>query len=54
MDIKFIKREELQEKPDEKKLGFGKYFADYMLFTRILDNIYQILYVAKRLAVSSE
>ena len=30
MDIKFIKREELQEKPDEKKLGFGKYFADYM------------------------
>ena len=30
MDIKFIKREELQEKPDEKKLGFGKYFTDYM------------------------
>ena len=30
MDIKFIKREELQEKPDQKKLGFGKYFADYM------------------------
>ena len=30
MDIKFIKREELQEKPDQKTLGFGKYFADYM------------------------
>jgi len=30
MDIKFIKREELQEKPDQKKLGFGKYFADYI------------------------
>ena len=38
MDIKFIKREELQEKPDQKKLGFGKYFADYM-FTMDYDEI---------------
>ncbi len=30
MDIKFIKREQLQEKPDQTKLGFGKYFTDYM------------------------
>ena len=30
MDIKFIKRDQLKEKPDETKLGFGKYFTDYM------------------------
>ena len=30
MEIKFIEREQLQEKPDQKKLGFGKYFTDYM------------------------
>lgn len=30
MDIKFIKRKELQEKPDQTKLGFGKHFTDYM------------------------
>lgn len=30
MDIKFVKREQLKEKPDQKKLGFGKYFTDYM------------------------
>lgn len=30
MDIKFIKSENLKEKPDETKLGFGKYFTDYM------------------------
>ena len=30
MDIKFIKRDQLQEKPDQTKLGFGKYFTDYM------------------------
>ena len=30
MDIKFIKREELKEKPDFKNLGFGKYMTDYM------------------------
>jgi branched-chain amino acid aminotransferase len=30
MDIKFIKRDQLQEKPDETKLGFGKHFTDYM------------------------
>ena len=40
MDIKFIKREELQEKPDQKKLGFGKYFADYM-FTKELAGMTQ-------------
>ena len=39
MDIKFIKREELQEKPDEKKLGFGKYFTDYHLVF-ILPEVY--------------
>ena len=30
MDIKFIKREILKEKPDQKQLGFGKYMTDYM------------------------
>ena len=30
MEISFIKRDQLQEKPDETKLGFGKYFTDYM------------------------
>ena len=30
MDIKFIKREQLKEKPDFKNLGFGKYMTDYM------------------------
>ena len=30
MDIRFEKREHLQEKPDQKNLGFGKHFTDYM------------------------
>ncbi|MCH1983835.1 branched-chain amino acid aminotransferase [Ruminococcus sp. OA3] len=30
MDIKFEKREKLKEKPDQTKLGFGKYMTDYM------------------------
>lgn len=30
MDIKFIKRDALKEKPDQKNLGFGKYMTDYM------------------------
>ena len=30
MDIKFEKREQLKEKPDQKNLGFGKYMTDYM------------------------
>ena len=30
MDIKFVKRDELKEKPDQKNLGFGKYMTDYM------------------------
>ena len=41
MDIKFIKREELQEKPDQKKLGFGKYFADYMFTMKELAGMTQ-------------
>lgn len=30
MDIRFVKREVLKEKPDQKNLGFGKYMTDYM------------------------
>ena len=30
MDIRFVEREVLKEKPDWKKLGFGKYMTDYM------------------------
>ena len=30
MDIRFEKREHLQEKPDQKNLGIGKHFTDYM------------------------
>ena len=30
MDIRFVKREVLKEKPDWKNLGFGKYMSDYM------------------------
>ena len=30
MEIKFIKREDLTEKPDQSALGFGKFFTDYM------------------------
>lgn len=30
MDIRFEKREQLKEKPDQKNLGFGKYMTDYM------------------------
>lgn len=30
LDIKFVKREILKEKPDQSKLGFGQYFTDYM------------------------
>jgi len=30
MDIKFEKRAELKQKPDEKNLGFGKYYTDHM------------------------
>jgi len=30
MEIKFIKREQLKEKPDFGNLGFGKYMTDYM------------------------
>lgn len=30
MDIKFEKAKTLKEKPDQNKLGFGKYFTDYM------------------------
>lgn len=30
MDYKFIKRDVLKEKPDQSKLGFGKYMSDYM------------------------
>ena len=29
LDIKFIKRDVLKEKPDQNNLGFGKYFTDY-------------------------
>ena len=32
MEILFIKRDRLQKKPDEKQLGFGKYFTDYMFY----------------------
>ena len=30
MDIKFVKRDTLKEKPDQSNLGFGKYMTDYM------------------------
>ena len=30
MDIRFVERKDLKEKPDWNKLGFGKYFTDYM------------------------
>ena len=30
MEIKFVKRDVLKEKPDQKNLGFGKYMTDYM------------------------
>lgn len=30
MEIKFIERSQLKEKPDQKNLGFGKYMTDYM------------------------
>ena len=30
MDIRFEKAAKLKEKPDQNKLGFGKYFTDYM------------------------
>ena len=30
MEIRFEKREQPLEKPDQKHLGFGKYFTDYM------------------------
>ena len=30
MEIRFEKREQLKEKPDQKNLGFGKYMTDYM------------------------
>ena len=30
MEIRFEKRENLKEKPDQKNLGFGKYITDYM------------------------
>ena len=30
MDIRFVKRDKLKEKPDQKHLGFGKYMTDYM------------------------
>ncbi len=30
MEIKFVEREVLKEKPDQKNLGFGKYMTDYM------------------------
>ena len=30
MEIRFVKREHLKEKPDQKHLGFGKYMTDYM------------------------
>lgn len=30
MDIRFEKRDNLKEKPDQKNLGFGKYITDYM------------------------
>lgn len=30
MDIRFVEREVLKEKPDQKHLGFGKYMTDYM------------------------
>ena len=35
MNLEFVKREQLKEKPqDETKLGFGKVFSDYMLMLR--------------------
>ena len=30
MDIRFVKRDQLKEKPDWNNLGFGKYMSDYM------------------------
>ena len=30
MEIRFEKREQLKEKPDQTQLGFGKYMTDYM------------------------
>ena len=30
MEIKFIERAQLKEKPDQKNLGFGAYMTDYM------------------------
>ena len=30
MDIRFEKKEQRKEKPDQKNLGFGKYMTDYM------------------------
>ncbi len=30
MDIRFVKRDVLKKKPDQKNLGFGKYMTDYM------------------------
>ena len=31
MEIRFEKREQLKEKPDQSNLGFGKYITDYMI-----------------------
>ena len=30
MDIRFVKRDVLKKKPDQKNLAFGKYMTDYM------------------------
>ena len=30
LNIKFVKADKLKDKPDQDKLGFGKYFTDYM------------------------
>ena len=35
MELKFVKRDVLKEKPtDETKLGFGRIFTDYMLMMK--------------------
>ena len=40
MDIRFVKRDKLKEKPDQKHLGFGKYMTDYMfVMDKFLHNI---------------
>lgn len=41
MNIKFVESKNLREKPDYDKLGFGKYYADYMFEADVIDGVVQ-------------